>query len=156
MADQGTFFVPTFEVYEFHSTVSAPHMIARAQALMGVPQESLHKAAEAGVRIVAGTAAGGFVHGDNAKEVEILVNRGMTPMQAIQAATGLAAQCAGLQKDIGTLEPGKYADLLVLDGDPSKDITILRNRDKIKMVMKGGEAFVDKVTAATGSPQPVS
>ena len=155
MADQGTFFVPTFEVYEFHGTVSAPHMIARSLALMDVHRESLHKSMEAGVRVVAGTDAGGFVHGDNAREVEILVERGMTGMQAIQAATGLAAECAGLQKDIGTLESGKFADLLVLEGDPSKDISILRNRDKIKMVMKGGDAFVDKLPAATGSPQPV-
>jgi len=143
-------------VYEFHSTVSAAHMIERSVALMDVHRESLHKAMEAGVRVVAGTDAGGFVHGDNAREVEILVERGMTGMQAIQAATGIAAECAGLQKDIGTLETGKFADLLVLDGDPSKDISILRNREKIKMVMKGGDAFVDKLPAATGSPQPVA
>ena len=69
MADNGTFFVPTFEVYEFHSTVSAPHMIARAKVLMEVHRESMHMALAAGVKVVAGTDAGGFVHGDNAPGV---------------------------------------------------------------------------------------
>jgi imidazolonepropionase-like amidohydrolase len=148
MADKGTFFVPTFEVYEFHSTVSAPHMIARAQALMDIHQESLHKALEAGVKVVAGTDAGGFVHGDNAREVELLMLRGMSNMQAIQAATGWAAECVEMEKDIGTLEVGKLADLLVIDGDPLRDITVLRDREKIKVVMKGGDAYVNNLSAS--------
>ena len=155
MADKGTFFVPTFEVYEFHSTVSAPHMIARAQALMDIHQESLHKALEAGVKVVAGTDAGGFVHGDNAREVELLVLRGMSNMQAIQAATGWAAECVELEKDIGTLEAGKLADLLVIDGDPLRDIAVLRDREKIKVVMKGGEAYVNNL-AASAAPVPAA
>ena len=148
MADKGTFFVPTFEVYEFHSTVSAPHMIERAKAMMDLHKESLHQALAAGVKVVAGTDAGGFVHGDNAREVEILVDRGMSNMQAIQAATGWASECTGLEKDIGTLESGKFADLLVLDGDPLRDIGVLRDRERIKMVMKGGKAYVDKLSGA--------
>ena len=147
MADKNIFFVPTYEIYEFHSTVSAPHMIVRAEALMDVHRESLHKAAEADVKVVAGTDAGGYVHGDNAREVEILVERGMSNMPAIQACTGLAAECAGLEKEIGTLEAGKLADLLVLDGDPLRDIAVLRDREKIKLVMKGGETFVNKLGA---------
>ena len=148
MADKGTFFVPTFEVYEFHSTVSAPHMIARAQALMDIHQESLHKALEAGVKVVAGTDAGGFVHGDNAREVELLMLRGMSNMQAIQAATGWAAECVEMGKDIGTLEAGKLADLLVIDGDPLRDIAVLRDREKIKVVMKGGDTYVNNLSVS--------
>ncbi len=151
MADKNIFFVPTYEIYEFHSTVSAPHMIVRAEALMDVHRESLHKAAEADVKVVAGTDAGGYVHGDNAREVEILVQRGMSNMPAIQACTGLAAECAGLEKEIGTLEAGKFADLLVLDGDPLRDIAVLRDREKIKLVMKGGEAFVNKLVAGVAT-----
>ena len=78
----------------------------------------------------------------------------MTPMQAIQAATGWAAECVGLEKDIGTLTTGKLADLLVIDGDPLRDISTLRNKDRIKLVMKGGEDFLntlDEVGARAAS-----
>ena len=153
MADRGTFLVPTFEVYEFHSTVSAPHMQERAQALTRVHQESLHQALAAGVKVVAGTDAGGFVHGDNAREIELLVERGMTPMQGIQAATGWAAECVGLGSEIGTIAKGKLADLLVIDGDPLSDISVLRDQEKIKLVMKGGEVYLDQLPAPV--PEPV-
>ena len=145
MADNGIFFVPTFEVYEFHSTVSAPHMKARAQALMDIHKDSMHQALAAGVKVVAGTDAGGFVHGDNAREVELLVEKGMSNMQAIQATTGWAAECVGLEHEIGTISAGKLADLLILDGDPLKDISILRNQDRISLIMKNGEVFMDKL-----------
>ena len=153
MADKGTFFVPTFEIYEFHSTISAPHMIERAKSMMQVHQESMHQALAAGVKVVPGTDAGGYVHGDNAREIELLVERGMSTNQALQAATGWAAECVGLGKDIGTVEVGKLADLLVLDGDPLANIGVLRDQERIKLVLKGGEAFVDRVPV--GVPQPV-
>ena len=153
MASQGMFLVPTFEVYEYHSTVSAPHMQERAKALREVHQESVHQALAAGVKVVAGTDAGGFVHGDNAREIELLVERGMSPMQAIQAATGWAAECVGLDRDIGTIEKGKLADLLVIDGDPLTNIGVLRDLDRIMLVMRGGQAFVDQLPTST--PQPV-
>jgi imidazolonepropionase-like amidohydrolase len=151
MADQGTFLVPTFEVYEFHATVSAPHMQARSRALQEIHQASMHQALAAGVKVVAGTDAGGFVHGDNSRELELLVERGMTPMQAIQAATGWAAECCGLDREVGTIEAGKLADLLVLEGDPLRNIGVLRDRERIKLVMKGGEVFVDRL--APKAPQ---
>ena len=76
MADKGIFLVPTFEIYEFHGTLSAPHMQARSRALMDIHEETLHQALAAGVKVVAGTDAGGYVHGDNAREVQILVEKG--------------------------------------------------------------------------------
>ncbi len=145
MADQGTFLVPTFEIYEFHATLSAPHMQARSRALMDIHQETMHRALAAGVKVVGGTDAGGYVHGDNAREIQIMVEKGMSNMQAIQACTGWAAECVDLDKDIGTVAKGKYADLLVLDGDPLKDIEVLRRPENIKMVMKGGQAVVDRL-----------
>ena len=154
MADHNTFFTPTFEVYEFHSTVSAPHIQERSKALMRVHQESLHQALSAGVKVTAGTDAGGFVHGDNAREIELMVERGMSTMQAIQTGTGWAAECIGLEKEIGTVEPGKEADFLVVDGDPLREIGVLRDRSHIKLVMKAGETVVDKLPAS--SPQPVA
>jgi imidazolonepropionase-like amidohydrolase len=144
MADKGIFLVPTFEVYEYHSTVSAPHMQERAKHLKTLHQESMQKALQAGVKVVAGTDAGGFIHGNNAHELELLVQHGMTTMQAIQAATGWAAECVGLDKDIGTISTGKFADLVVLEGNPLDDIRIIQDPEKIKMVMKGGKLFVDR------------
>ncbi len=152
MADKGIFFVPTFEIYEFHSTISAPHMIERAKGLMQVHQESMQQALAAGVKVVPGTDAGGYVHGDNAREIELLVERGMSTNQAIQAATGWAAECVGLDKDIGTVEAGKLADLLVVDGDPLANISVLRDQERIKLVLKGGEAFVDRLPVAAPKP----
>ena len=148
MADNNTFFTPTWEVYEFHSTISAPHVKARAEALFHTHQESLHRAMEAGAKITAGTDAGGFVHGDNAREIELMVERGLTPMQAIQTATGWAAECIGLDKEIGTIEKGKQADLLAVAGDPLKSVSVLRDKEAIKLVMKGGVAYTDKLPAA--------
>ena len=152
MVDQNTFFTPTFEVYEFHSTISAPHIKARAEALFQIHQESLHRAVAEGVKITAGTDAGGFVHGDNAREIELMVERGLTPMQAIQTATGWAAECIGLDKEIGTIEKGKQADLLAVAGDPLKNISILRDKTAIKLVMRGGVAYVDKLPVAAATP----
>ena len=145
MADNNTFFTPTWEVYEFHSTISAPHVKARAEALFHTHRDSLHKAVEAGAKITAGTDAGGFVHGDNAREIELMVERGLSPMQAIQTATGWAAECIGLGKEIGTVEKGKQADLLAVAGDPLKSVSVLRDKEAIKLVLKGGVAYVDKL-----------
>ena len=147
MADNNTFFTPTFEVYEFHSTISAPHVKTRAEALFRTHQDSMHKAVEAGAKITAGTDAGGFVHGDNAREIELMVERGLSPMQAIQTATGWAAECIGLDKEIGTIEKGKQADLLAVSGDPLKSVSVLRDKEAIKLVMRAGVAYVDKVPA---------
>ena len=148
MADNNTFFTPTFEVYEFHSTISAPHIKARAEALFHTHRESLHRAVEAGAKITAGTDAGGFVHGDNAREIELMVERGLTPMQAIQTATGWAAECIGLGQEIGTVAKGKQADLLAVTGDPLKNVGVLRDKGAINLVMKGGAAYVNKLAAA--------
>ena len=153
MADHNTFFTPTFEVYEFHSTISAPHIVARAKELMQIHQESLHLAISAGVKVSSGTDAGGFVHGDNAREIELMVERGLSNMQAIQTATGWAAECIGQEKNFGTVKKGLYADFLVVDGDPLKDINVLRNKEGFKMVMKGGVAYIDNLPV--GEPQAV-
>ncbi len=69
----------------------------------------------------------------------------MPPMQALQAATGWAAEAIGLEKEVGTVERGKQADLLVIDGDPLKNVGVLRDRSRIRLVMKGGKAYVDRL-----------
>ena len=83
-----------------------------------------------------------------------MVERGLTNMQAIQSATGWAAECVGQEKNFGTVQAGKYADFLVVDGDPLRDIGVLRDKNRIKMVMKGGVAFVNNLPVA--EPQPVA
>ncbi len=80
----------------------------------------------------------------NAHELEIYVNYGMTPMEAILTTTKNAAEALWLDKDLGTLEAGKLADVLVVDGNPLDDIKILQERQKIRMVMKEGRVFVDR------------
>jgi imidazolonepropionase-like amidohydrolase len=89
-----------------------------------------------GVKVVAGTDAGGHGHPANAGELECLVKSGMTPMQALQAATGWAAECLGQQEQLGTVQRGKFADLVVVDGDPLADISMLRDPTRIALVIK--------------------
>jgi len=138
MAEHGTFFVPTLTVYEYHRESPAPHVRERARALRSHHMESVSRALAAGVKVVAGTDAGGHGHPNNALELEHLVAAGMTPMQALQAATSRAAECLGLEQEIGTIEKGKWADLVLVDGDPLRDIRVLQDVRRIKQVLKGG------------------
>jgi len=94
------------------------------------------KAVKAGVRLSFGTDAGVFPHGENARQFAYMVRYGMTPMQAIQAATTSAAELMGWSKDVGALSPGHFADMIAVPGDPVADITVLQ---RVAHVMKGGE-----------------
>jgi imidazolonepropionase-like amidohydrolase len=144
MAERGTFFVPTLTVYVFHREVSAPHVRARGRELYPHHIASLQKALEAGVKIVAGTDAGGHEHHINAQELQYLVEAGLSPMQALQTATGWAAECLGLERELGTVVPGQLADLIAVDGDPLRNITLLQDVQRIKLVLKRGEVCVDR------------
>jgi imidazolonepropionase-like amidohydrolase len=138
MAERGIFFVPTLLVYEFHRKSPQPHVRERAQLLQEHHVASIRRALEIGVKVVAGTDAGGHGHPANAGELECLVKSGMTAMQALQAATGWAAECLGQQDQLGTVQPGKLADLVVVDGDPLADIPVLRDPMRIALVIKDG------------------
>ena len=148
MADKGIFFVPTFTVYIFHGERGTPHGQERARALRVHHVKSVRAALAAGVKVVAGTDAGAWFHGNNARELQCLVEAGMTPMQALVAATGWAAECLGLEKEIGTVHRGRLADLVVVDGDPLRDITLLQDQSRIKLVMKGGRVYVNRLAGA--------
>ena len=82
--------------------------------------------------------------GENAAELELYVKLGMTPMDAIVSATKSAAEAMRLENDLGTLEKGKIADILAIDGSPDRDIKVLQKKENIKMVMKAGGVFVDR------------
>ena len=138
MAEHGTFFVPTLTVYEYHRESPAPHVRERARLLRSHHMESVSRALAAGVTVVAGTDAGGHGHPNNALELEHLVAAGMTPMQALRAATSQAAECLGLEQEIGTIEKGKWADLVLVDGDPLRDVRVLQDARRIRQVLKGG------------------
>src|SRR3954447_2372590 len=145
MAERGIFFVPTLLVYEYHRRSPQPHVRERAQALQEAHVTSIRRALDIGVRVVAGTDAGGHGHPANAGELECLVKAGMTPMQALQAATGWAAECLGREADLGTVEPGKLADLVVVAGDPLADISVLRDPARIALVIKDGEVVTNRM-----------
>jgi imidazolonepropionase-like amidohydrolase len=144
MAARGTFFTPTLLVYVYHRESSAPHVRARARELYARHLESVGMALAAGVKISAGTDAGGHGHPANARELECLVEAGLSPMQAIQAGTGWAAECLGRQHELGTIETGRLADLVAVDADPLRDIGALQHVSRIKLVCKGGRVHVDR------------
>ncbi|ETW98751.1 MAG: hypothetical protein ETSY1_17530 [Candidatus Entotheonella factor] len=144
MAEKGIFFVPTLAVYVFHRERSVPHVQERGRVLQAHHIESIQRALQAGVPIIAGTDAGSHQHGINARELQYLVEAGLSPMQALQAGTGWAAACLGMEDEIGTLESSKWADVVVVEGDPLEDITVLQQQDRIRLVLKGGTICVDQ------------
>ena len=144
MAAKGIVFTPTYGVYTFHATQGTPHGRARAAALREHHVKSLRMALEYGVTVTAGTDEGGWEHGNNAHELTCLVEAGMTPMQAIVAATGDAAKCMGLEAEIGGIQKGKRADLILVDGNPLDDVKILERGSAVKYVMKDGITHFDR------------
>ena len=101
-------------------------------------RQGFTKAYRAGVPIVFGTDAAVYPHGDNAKQFRIMVERGMTPMDAIKSATSVAAKYQGLSDRTGALTPGHFGDLIAVKGDPLQDITVLEH---VAVVIKGGLAY---------------
>ena len=144
MAEKGIVFTPTYGVYTFHAIHGTPHGRARAAALREHHVKSLQLALECGVTVTAGTDEGGWEHGNNAHEISCLVEAGMTPMQAITAATGDAAKCMGLDSEVGSIQKGKRADLILVDGNPLDDVKILERGAAVKFVMKDGVTHLDR------------
>ena len=104
-------------------------------------QKNLHDAYKAGVRIAFGTDAGMYPHGQNAREFGLLVRSGMSPMDAIKAATGTAAKLLDEEADIGSIRPGRFADIVAVPGDPLQDIGQM---EKVFFVMKGGVIVLNR------------
>jgi imidazolonepropionase-like amidohydrolase len=107
-----------------------------------IQRETFQKAVQAGVKMAFGTDAGVYPHGDNARQFATMVKFGMTPPQAIRTATQNSADLIGRSKDVGTIEVGKYADIIAVSGDPLQDVTVLQD---VGFVMKGGVVYKDKL-----------
>jgi imidazolonepropionase-like amidohydrolase len=138
MIDHGTFLVPTSYLSEGLDVSKAdPEKQAKAAELFPRARDTLRKAIERGVKIACGTDAPAIPHGDNAKELWALVDRGMTPMQALQAATITSAALINVD-DRGRLEAGLLADIIAVPGDPSNDITVTQD---VRFVMKDGQIY---------------
>ena len=141
----GAYYVPTLstvngyiERLAANPNAYPPDVLAKVKWRIGVTGKSLAKAYPAGVKIAFGTDAGVSKHGKNADEFELMVKYGMPASAAIQAATMNAATLLGVDKQVGSLEPGKAADLIAVAGDPIVDITTLKS---VRFVMKDGRVF---------------
>jgi imidazolonepropionase-like amidohydrolase len=151
MAEHGTFYVPTFTVMlstlkigqnALGATDHSWNYINRAMEAKWRSLERVHKA---GAKIAVGTDAGfRAAHGENAIELAALVEGGLTPMEAIMAATSVGADHLDMADLVGTIEAGKFADLLIVDGDPLEDIAVLKDLARIKTVIKGGKVVAQR------------
>ncbi len=139
----GTYLVPTLYLVDWQrenaATTNLPEYAKRKMEMVSeVGKANIKKAIEAGVKIGMGTDAAVYPHGLNAHEIAVYVGLGMTPLQAIQTATINDADLLGWSDKVGTIEAGKWADIIAVDGDPLQDVTTLQH---VKFVMKGGEVI---------------
>lgn len=160
MAERGTYLVPTM-THCVRNTLKLRETLPKEQwadNLIMNAYDSMYrvipKALRLGVRVATGTdaVADNVPHGCNAQELELLTTVGLTPMQAIVAATRTAAEVLDMADAIGFLARGKYADLLLVDGDPLADIRLLQQPEKIQMVMKGGRVVVNRTGRTAEKP----
>jgi imidazolonepropionase-like amidohydrolase len=141
MAKRGIYWVPTVTV----GVYVAPGRGGNWQRMANLERDNFAKALKKGVKIALGTDAGGFDWKklNQAEEFKYYMEYGMTPMQAIRSGTSVTAELLGWGEKVGTIEPGKWADLVAVGGDPLTDITEL---ERVKFVMKGGAVFKNDLT----------
>lgn len=145
MKSRGTFLVPTMMAYDSVDPERAelpPEIAAKARAAIAARAKSIRLALKMGVPIAVGSDSGVYEHGKNMGEVVLLVRHGMTPRQALEAATVQGAKLIGWSARLGSLEPGKLADVVVMRGDPLRRIEDANN---VVFVMKGGEVIRSEV-----------
>lgn len=147
LKEKKAYFAPTLYVgrtiLEEHGALNIPpHQVERERAMTGTQERAFRLALSAGLPIVFATDAGVFPHGRNAREFAARVRLGQAPMHAIEGATRLAAEAIGWSDRVGTLEAGRFADMIAVAGDPVADITEL---ERVRFVMKGGRVYRDDV-----------
>jgi imidazolonepropionase-like amidohydrolase len=146
MLDRGTFLVPTLSaprgVFAARDAgIPVPDVfIKKCEMVIEVHTESIRRAIEAGVKVAMGTDSGVCPHGQNARELALMADCGMSPTDALVATTRTAADLLGVGDELGTLEPGKRADLVVVDADP---LELDKLPDRISQVWKDGVRVVD-------------
>ena len=140
MIKQGAFWCPTIYVGVYVSEGRGPLW----KAMVEIERKAFGLAVKKGVKIAYGTDAGGYSWTENqAKELAYMVRYGMTPMQAIQSATTVAADLLDASADLGAIEPGRQADIVAVTGDPLADV---RELERVKFVMKGGKVFKNEIS----------
>lgn len=144
MLEKGTFLVPTLlapvSVLELAKETGMPDTaVQKSKEVIEFHKESIAKAHKAGVKIAMGTDAGVMPHGVNLRELELMTDIGMTPMEAIIATTKTAAECLGWDEKLGTLEEGKLADVVIVKGNPLENIGSLADNETIQVVIKDGK-----------------
>src|SRR5215831_2765180 len=141
MKQKGTYLVPTLYLgdwfLENYKRVGVPEfMVAKARVVMPAARLNIARAFKADVKVAFGTDAAVYPHGFNAREFAVMVKLGMPPTQAIKSATINAGDLIGWSERVGVIDPGHYADIIAVSGDPSTDVTVL---EKVEFVMKGGK-----------------
>jgi imidazolonepropionase-like amidohydrolase len=144
----GTYLVPTLYLIDWWSenmerTHAPDYLKAKMKMVSATAQKNAQKAIQSGVKIALGTDAAVYPHGLNAHELAVYVRLGMTPLQAIQSATVTDAELLGWSDKVGSIETGKWADIIAVDGDPLQDVTTLQ---QVRFVMKGGQVFKNELT----------
>src|SRR5438552_11374042 len=149
MKNKGTFLTPTLMATEWIMSKLdnyPPALQAKAKAAGAARSDMFRNAVKLGVKISFGTDAAVFTHGQNAKEFKLMVDLGMTPIDALKSATGNAADLFGIAQKAGTLEKGKFADVNAMPRDPTADISAT---ERVSFVMKEGKVICDGRASAT-------
>lgn len=149
MVRRKTFYVPTIDHNRYYCDAReqfgyGPDVATRLQAYLNRNLETAHKA---GVRFAMGSDAVFTMFGQNVRELSWFVKAGMTPAEALAAATSNGAALLGMEKSLGAVASGYYADLVAVEGDPLADISAVT--DRVRWVMKGGKVVVDKTSPPT-------
>ena len=151
MARRGTFYVPTIDHNRYYVEYRQQfgyneEIAARLNDYIQRNLETARRAYKAGVRFAMGSDAVFTMFGENTKELEWFVKAGMTPEQALVTATTNGAALLGMDKSLGAVAPGYLADIVAIEGDPTRDIGVVVR--KVRWVMKGGQIVVDKTSTA--------
>jgi imidazolonepropionase-like amidohydrolase len=137
MIQKGTFWCPTLSVFRPEADIDKPTDFSRR--VVDSHKRTFQNAMKLGVKIVFGTDVGAFPHGTNNREFSYMVEYGMTPIEAIRSATTRAAELLRMEKDLGSIAAGRYADIIAVDGDPLQNIEAIK---QVRFVMKGGIVYV--------------
>lgn len=145
MLDKNAYLVPTLVAPRDVAAIARKNpgaipdeMVQKAERVAGVHIERFRAAVEAGVQVALGTDAGVGEHGSNGRELGLMVEGGMSPMQALVAATSVPARLIGMQHHLGTLQAGRLADVIAVQGDPLEDIGLFDDPERVQVVVKDG------------------